>query len=121
MNKKILIIEDDAALAQVYSDLFKPHNVNIVSANTGKSGLEQIESEHPDLVILDIMLPGGMNGFDVLEGIEANPKTKQIPVIVLSNLDSEEHVAKVIGAKKYLVKANTTTQEVVQAALSYLS
>ena len=66
------------------------------------------------------MLPGGLNGFDVLEKIESDPLTKSIPVIVLTNLDSEEQVAKKIGAKKYFVKSNTTTIDVVQAAMSYL-
>lgn len=120
MNKKILIIEDDLALSQIYKDLFRSHGIDVTGASTGQNGLELIQSVKPDLIILDIMLPGGMNGFDVLEKIEANIIDRKIPVIVLTNLDSEEHVAKVIGAKKYLVKSNTTSHEVVETALSYL-
>jgi DNA-binding response OmpR family regulator len=120
MIKKILIIEDDPALFQVYLDLFSSREIKAMSAKTGADGLALINSEKPDLILLDIMLPGGMNGFDVLEKVEANPETKSIPVVVLTNLDSEEQVAKIIGAKKYFVKANTTTDEVVKAVMSYL-
>lgn len=120
MKKKILIVEDDTALFQIYSDLFNAKGIDVVSAKTGQEALVLIESEKPDLIILDIMLPGGMNGFDVLEKVEASPEMKKIPVIVLTNLDSEEHVAKVIGAKKYMVKADTTTDDVVKAAMDSL-
>ena len=120
MTKKILIIEDDPTIFQVYLDLFRKKGVKVINAKTGADGITLINSEKPDLIILDIMLPGGMNGFDVLEKVEANPETKGIPVIVLTNLDSEEQVAKIIGAKKYFVKANTTADEVLKAAFSYL-
>ena len=120
MKKKILIVEDDLTLFQVYFELFSAKGIDVVSAKTGQEAMVLIESEKPDLIILDIMLPGGMNGFDVLEKVEADPRTRRIPVIVLTNLDSEEHVAKVIGAKKYLVKANTTTTEVVSVAMESL-
>lgn len=120
MIKKILIIEDDPTLFRIYFDLFSSKEIKAINAKTGAEGITLINSEKPDLIILDIMLPGGMNGFDVLEKVEANPETKTIPVIVLTNLDSEEQVAKIIGAKKYFVKANTTTDEVLKAAMSYL-
>ena len=121
MNKKILIVEDDLTLFQIYMDLFIEKGFDVKGAKTGQEAVALIESEKPDLIILDIMLPGGMNGFDVLEKVEADPNLKKIPVIILTNLDSEEHVAKVIGAKKYLVKANTTTTEVVSAAMESLA
>lgn len=120
MKKKILFVEDDLTLFQIYSDLFVAKGIDVMSAITGQEAIVLVESQKPDLIILDIMLPGGMNGFDVLEKVEADPATKKIPVIVLTNLDSEEHVAKVIGAKKYLVKANTTTAEVVNEAMESL-
>lgn len=67
-----------------------------------------------DLVLLDIMLPGGMNGFDVLEDLKRNQLTSSIPVIVLTNLDSERETALKIGAADYAVKANTSIEETVQ-------
>lgn len=121
MKKKILIIEDDTALSSVYFDMFQGSNYLLINATSGIEGLTLIESKKPDLIILDIMLPGGMNGFDVLEKIEANPNTKGIPVIILTNLDSEEKVAKIIGAQKYLVKANTSKSQIVKAVKECLS
>lgn len=115
MQKKILIIEDDTTLIQVYKEMFKADEYQISGVTTARQGLELILTDRPDVVILDLMLPGGMNGFDVLEKIESNPSTKKIPVIILTNLDSEEKVAKLIGAKKYLVKANTTKDQIVKA------
>lgn len=115
MTKKILIIEDDTFLFQVYKEMFKSDTYSVVNATTAQQGLSLIQSDKPDIILLDIMLPGGMNGFDLLEKIEANPETKDIPVIILTNLDSEEKVAKLIGAKKYLIKANTTKDQIVKA------
>ncbi len=112
--KKILVIEDDMSLIRAYQEMFKAPDFSVVGTTTGEEGLTRVQSEKPDLILLDIMLPGGMNGFDVLEQLEASPVTKQIPVIVLTNLDSEEKVSKTIGAANYLVKANTTKEEIVK-------
>jgi len=112
--KKILVIEEDASLFKAYQEMFRLEEVNVVGANTGQEGLNLIHSEKPDIIILDIMLPGGMNGFDVLEQLKRNPATRQIPVIVITNLDTEEKVARTIGATDYLVKANTTKDEIVK-------
>jgi DNA-binding response OmpR family regulator len=120
MTKRILIIEDDTSLFEVYQAMLGSTGFQVESATTGQAGLEAIKSTPPDLIILDIMLPGGMNGFDVLEKVEADETTKAIPVIILTNLDSEEAVAKRIGAKKYFVKANTTKDQVVKAVMEYL-
>lgn len=122
MTKKILIIEDDASLIKAYGEMFKPESgFEVTGATAGKEGLALIETEKPDLIMLDIMLPGGMNGFDVLEKLKANPLTEKIPVIVLTNLDSEEKVAKTIGACDYVVKSDTTKDEVVRIALNCLN
>src|SRR3990167_6266002 len=100
--KTILIIEEDQSLLKAYREMFKPEEFSVVQATTGQEGLTLVGSEKPDVILLDIMLPGGMNGFDVLEQLESNPLTRNIPVIVLTNLDSEEKVAKSIGATDYL-------------------
>lgn len=118
--KKVLIIEDDISLFKAYKEMFKSVEVSVIGADNAKDGFNIALSEKPNVIVLDIMLPGGMNGFDVLEQLERNPSTKSIPVIVLTNLDSEEKMAKTIGAKKYLVKANTTKYEIVKAVTDYL-
>lgn len=112
--KKILVIEDDASLLKAYRDMFIQEEVSFVGAKTGQEGLTLISSEKPDVILLDIILPGGLNGFDVLERLKRSPATKHIPVIIMTNLDSEEKVAKTIGVTDYLVKANTTKNEIVK-------
>ena len=87
--KKILVIEDDASLLKAYQEMFNPDEFRVIGASTGQEGLALTGSEKPDIILLDLMLPGGMNGFDVLERLKADPATKPIPVIVLTNLDSE--------------------------------
>ena len=112
--KKILVIEEDDSLFKAYQGLFKPEGIDVVGAGTGQEGLDLIVAEKPDLIILDIMLPGGMNGFDVLKQLKINSATEKIPVIMLTNLDSEEKVAQESGAAGYLVKANTTEDQIVK-------
>ena len=119
--KKILIIDEDSSLFKIYNEMFSSDEVEVVGAKSGQEGLGMISSEKPNLIMLDIMLPGGMNGFDVLEQLEANPSTKTIPVIVLTNLDSEEKVAKKIGAVDYIVKANTTKEQMVKLVMDRLN
>lgn len=121
MTKKILLIEDDTALFKAYQEIFRLQSVTVVGATTGEKGLELVKVEKPDVILLDIMLPGGKNGFDVLEKLKANPNTRKIPVIVLTNLDSEEKIAKSIGATDYLVKVNTTKDEIVKIVMERLN
>jgi len=120
MTKKILVIEDDIALVKAYKEMFKPEEISVIGATTAQEGLTLVKSEKPDLIILDIMLPGGKNGFDVLEELKRNPATQKIPVVISTNLDSEEKVAKEIGVCNYIVKANTTKDEVMKLVMNCL-
>ena len=120
MKKKILIVDEDTSLLKAYRAMFEPKGISVVGATTGQEGLTLVSSEKPDVILLDIMLPGGMNGFDVLEQLKRNPVTADIPVIALTNLDSEEKVAKTIGAADYLVKANTTKNQIVKLVMDRL-
>jgi len=119
--KKILIIDEDSSLFKIYNEMFSLDEIEVVGAKSGQEGLALVQSEKPDLIMLDIMLPGGMNGFDVLEKLKADPLTEKIPVVVLTNLDSEEKVAKTIGACDYIVKSDTTKDELVKIAMSCLN
>lgn len=111
--KKILIIEDDRQLVLIYRQSLTDGQTQIVSAATGAEGLTLATQEHPDLILLDIMLPGGMNGFDILEQLKRTPALAAIPVIMLTNLDSEEKIAREIGVTDYLIKANTSLSDAV--------
>ena len=112
--QKILIIEDDEILVRMYTQLLTGKQYNVVSAHDGKTGLILAQSEKPDLILLDIMLPGGMNGFDVLEKLKQDNKSRSIPVLVLTNLDSEEKTAREMGAQYYLIKADNPPEKVLE-------
>ncbi|HEY5600750.1 MAG TPA: response regulator [Patescibacteria group bacterium] len=120
MAKSVLIIEDEFQILDIYKTKLEREGFRVFTAKNGKDGLSIVNSNKPDLIILDIILPGGMNGFDILEKLKSDSKTKNIPVIVLTNLDSEEKVAKEIGANDYFFKAGTTIDEVAAKVKEYL-
>ncbi|MBI4137053.1 response regulator, partial [Candidatus Roizmanbacteria bacterium] len=102
-SKIVVIIEDEEAVQNVYKTLLRKEEYTVYTEKTAQAGLDTIKYVKPNLVLLDIMLPGGMNGFDLLEQLKKDPDTKYIPVIVLTNLDSEKDTALEIGAVDYLV------------------
>ena len=118
--KTILVIEDDTSLSQAYQEMFRSQDVSVVTAKTGQEGLSLIQTTQPDLILLDIMLPGGINGFDVLEKLKADSTTQSIPVIVLTNLDSQAKTATTVGAAGYLIKANSTADQIVKLVMDHL-
>ncbi|MDD5568966.1 MAG: response regulator [Candidatus Pacebacteria bacterium] len=113
MAKKILIIEDDKFLRELMVRKLLSMDFEIVSAVDGEDGLTKIKSETPDLVLLDLILPG-INGFEVLEKAKKDPATAKVPIIILSNLGQSEDIEKgmKLGAKDFLVKAHFTPQEI---------
>lgn len=117
---KILIVEDDQQLRDMYIRKLTFEKFHPVGAVNGEEGLRLARSEHPDLILLDVMLPGNMNGFDVLEVLKRDPDLKDIPVIMSTNLNTEEIVAKNIGASDYLVKANTSLDDVIKKIRQHL-
>ena len=121
MPKKILIIEDDRFLRELMSRKLLSLQFDVAVAVDGEEGLEKIKSEMPDVVLLDLILPG-INGFEVLENAKKNPATAKIPVIILSNLGQSEDIKKglKLGAEDFLVKAHFTPQEIVNKLKSIL-
>jgi Response regulators consisting of a CheY-like receiver domain and a winged-helix DNA-binding domain len=120
-SKTILIVEDDVLTQKVYYQKLVSLGYGVILAATAKEGLSDAMKKKPSLILLDIMLSGSdMNGFDVLEFLKKNEELKKIPVMVLTNLDSEAKVAKEIGAVEYLVKANVSLDEVIQKIVKYL-
>ncbi len=114
-QKKILSIEDDVFLSSLVSGKLIESGFSVVTAGTGADGLAKVKLEHPDLVLLDIMLPD-MGGYEILEKIKADPETKHIPVIILSNLGGRDEIEKGIqlGASSYLIKSNILPHEVAE-------
>jgi len=113
-KKKILIIEDEATLQKSLTEFLIAENFVVISALDGEKGVELARRELPDLVLLDIVLPK-KDGYEVLTDLKQDEKTKYIPVILLTNLESAEDVDKAFekGASTYLVKSNYKLEEIV--------
>ncbi|HTK03835.1 MAG TPA: response regulator [Alphaproteobacteria bacterium] len=109
----VLIAEDDNSLANILKTRLEKLGIEVVTAGTGQQALNIVKNKIPNLILLDIMLPGGLNGFDVLEQLKKDPIQKDIPVIVLTNLDTERKTAIEIGAVDYIVKPNISLDEVI--------
>lgn len=112
-KKKLLVIEDDMVLQKALVDFLTEENFEVLSASDGERGEEMAFSQMPDLVLLDIVLPK-KDGYEVLEAIKRNEKTKKIPVVLLTNLGSLADVEKALelGATTYLVKADYKLEEI---------
>ena len=113
--KTILLIEDDPFLADVYSTKFREVGFEIDVATDGQEGLKKIKAKKPDLLLLDIVLPG-INGWEILETIRKEEVLKDLKIIILSNLTEKEEVEKglELGVTKYLIKARYTPTEAVE-------
>ncbi len=114
MAHKILLVEDDPFLLDMYSTKFKEVGFNIVVAQDGEMGLVKAKEELPDLILLDIVLPK-KDGFEVLKLLKSDNQTAKIPVILLTNLglDSDVKRGLELGAQSYIIKAHFTPTEVV--------
>ncbi len=111
----LLIIEDDPLILRMYQQAFSfdsKHQALI--ANNGLDGLQTARAKKPDAILLDIMMPT-MDGLEVLKKLKADPDTKTIPVIMLTNLadDKDIQTALKLGAVKYIVKAENTPKQVL--------
>ncbi|MDP2910267.1 MAG: response regulator [bacterium] len=115
MAKKILVVEDDKFLRELISQKLLKEGYDIVEAVDGEKGIENARKERPDLVLLDLILPG-IDGFEVLAKLKADPKLSNIPVIILSNLGQKTDIEKGIemGAVDYLIKAHFTPGEIIE-------
>ena len=113
--KKILFIEDEPVLQKTFERALRAEGYDMISALDGESGLKLAQTQSPDLILLDIVLPK-LNGFDVLKRLKRDPKTKEIPVIILTNLErmSDIDIALELGATTYLVKVNYSLEEVIK-------
>lgn len=122
MIYKILLIEDDPFLSEIYIAKFEEAGFAITVAADGYLGLKKAKEQKPNLLLIDIIMPT-MDGFEVLSAMKDDPEIKNIPVVILSNLGEEEDVRKGLsfGAVDYLVKAHYTPTEVVARIKTILS
>jgi CheY-like chemotaxis protein len=119
---KILIIEDDPLMVRMYKKIFEFEKYEVETAMDGEEGLEKVSSSKPTLILLDIMMPK-MNGMQVLEKLKADPATKQIPVVMLSNLSgqTDAETALKMGAVRYVVKSEYKPEEVTKIVKGILA
>jgi len=115
MKKKVLIIEDEKDLRFFIAKALKEEGIEVIEAFDGEEGIEKAKKEKPDLILLDLLLPG-ISGYEVLTRIKKDPELETIPVLILSNLGQREEVEKglKLGAIDYLIKANFTLKEIVE-------
>jgi DNA-binding response OmpR family regulator len=120
-EKKILIIEDDKMISNMYQTKLRQEGFNVLVADDGSQGLDLAIKEKPDLILLDIILPQ-LDGFALLEEIRLNPSLKHTPVYMLTNLGTTEDKEKAekLGANDYLVKANLTPAQIGEIIKKHL-
>ena len=121
MSKKVLIVEDDEFLRSLTAKRLEKEGYEVAVAVDGETAVGTIQEEKPNLILLDLLLPG-LNGFQVLEKIKALDDLKDIPVVVFSNLGQREDIekAKSLGANDFLIKANFTLDDVTAKVNEYL-
>lgn len=113
--QSILFIEDEPTLQKAVGRYLEKKGYDISSALDGEAGLELAKKNKPNLILLDLILPK-KDGFEVLKELKQDENTKDIPVIILTNLEQSEDIEKTLelGATTYLVKANYDLEEVVK-------
>lgn len=117
---KILLIDDDEQLLTMYKSKFVEEGFEMFTAKTGPEGLTLAKKIKPDLILLDILMPGGLHGNTVLEILKRDPDLKSVPVIMLTNLDTKELISLLQGASDFVLKADTTSEELVKKVKSLL-
>lgn len=119
---KILLVEDDKSLREIYGIRLLAEGYQIASAGDGEEALAMAVKEKPDLIIADVMMPK-ISGFDMLDILRSTPETKDIKVIVMTALSSEDQRARgeALGANRYLVKSQVGIEDVVRTVHDVLA
>ncbi|MFC1647274.1 PleD family two-component system response regulator [Patescibacteria group bacterium] len=118
---KILFIEDDPLINKIYSTRLKADGHEVFSAENGEDGLAKANDIVPDVIVLDVMMPR-VDGFAVLEKLRQDPRFKEKPVLMYSNLNNEEEInrAKQMGVTEFLVKADLSPTQMVAKIKQYI-
>lgn len=120
-KKKLLLVEDDFYIRDVYSLHAKLMDFDFITAIDGEDAIEKIRSSKPDIVLLDLMLPK-IDGMGVLRQIKADPSFSEVKFIITTNVDDRvtEEEARKLGAVDYLLKINSKPQTTLQIVQEYL-
>ena len=114
MGKKVMLVEDDTSLREIYGIRLQAEGYEIVSAGDGEEALAIAVREKPDLIVADVMMPK-ISGFDMLDILRSTPETQNIKVIMMTALSSEDQRQRgeALGADRYLVKSQVGIEDVV--------
>jgi CheY-like chemotaxis protein len=113
-TKDVLVVEDDAFLAQLLTNRLSRAGLTVTRAGDGEEALRILKNAKPDLILLDIILPK-KSGFEVMEEIQKDPLLKRVPIVIISNLGQEEDIrrGRQLGAIEYYVKAQTSIEDLI--------
>lgn len=120
-DKLVYVAEDDRFYANVFKTKLDHDGINVQIFENGEELLKGLDEKIPNLILLDLIMPV-MDGFEALKNIKANEKFKNIPVVVLSNLEQKDDIKRAmdLGATEYLVKINLSLNQMVEKALEHL-
>lgn len=121
-QKKVLIVDDDEFLLEMYALKFKEVGFKVEIAETGREAVDKVDEFAPDIILLDIVLPE-MDGFEVLQEIKHNKKVPNSLIVMLTNLGQKDDTERSIrlGADDYIIKAHFTPSEVVEKVITLLA
>lgn len=121
MSKKILFVEDDEGFFNLFSAALSMRGYNIIHVADGSLAVEKAKLEKPDLILLDIILPG-MSGLDILKELKESEETKSIKVVMLTNFGTDENISRAteLGSDDYLMKYNVVPSELPDKIASLL-
>lgn len=119
---KILIVDDEAAIAQVFQQALQQAGFEVVLSATGKDGQGKAVSDKPDIILLDQILPD-MNGNQVLKTLKSQDITKNIPVAIISNFNQKDLIEEgmKLGASEYILKYQISPQDLVEKVKNILA
>lgn len=114
-GRKIMWVEDDQFLSNLIARKLSQQKSQLLFSRTGEEALKVLEQDQPDVILLDLLLPG-ISGFDVLKAVKSNNKLKNIPVIILSNFTQNNEIEKTraMGADRFLTKATVVLDDIVK-------
>jgi len=122
-QKKVCVVDDNVEIRDIYRIKFQSEGFAVVEASDGEKALEVIKTERPDIILLDIQMPV-LDGFGVLKALKENPELSKIPVVILSNVNSDDVFQKVSdlgSAQYYLIKSLTPPQKAVDVVSEALA
>jgi len=114
-KKKVLVVEDNSSLRQTLAEFLESDDFDVITASDGEEAINLAQNNNPDIMLLDIILPK-KNGFEVIKELKSDERTKDIPIVLLTNLGSLSDIQKALdlGATTYLVKGDYQLKEIVE-------